>query len=92
MEDWAEIRRLHRGEGLPIKAILRVLGISRNTVRAAIASDVLTRTHPVATGRVLNRRQQDAPPKYERTPAGSIVDEVEPAFVNAAKLFADAKR
>lgn len=58
MEDWAEIRRLHRAEGLPIKAIVRVLGISRNTVRAAIASD--------------------APPKYERTPAGSIVDEVEP--------------
>lgn len=58
MEDWAEIRRLHRAEGLPIKAIVRVLGISRNTVRAAIASD--------------------GPPKYERTPAGSIVDEVEP--------------
>jgi len=58
VEDWAEIRRLHRAEGLPIKAIVRVLGISRNTVRAAIASD--------------------GPPKYERTPAGSIVDEVEP--------------
>ena len=25
MEDWAEIRRLHRAEGLPIKAIARVL-------------------------------------------------------------------
>ena len=58
MEDWAEIRRLHRAEGLPIKAIVRVMGVSRNTVRAAIASD--------------------APPKYERKPAGSIVDEVEP--------------
>ena len=40
MEDWAAIRRLHRAEGLPIKAIVRVLGVSRNTVRAAIASDV----------------------------------------------------
>ena len=58
MEDWAEIRRLHRAEGMPIKAIARVLGISRNTVRAAIASD--------------------GPPKYEREPAGSIVDAVEP--------------
>lgn len=38
MEDWAEIRRLHRSEGMPIKAIARVLGISRNTVRSAIAS------------------------------------------------------
>lgn len=39
MEDWAEIRRLHRAEGLPIKLIARTLGISRNTVRAALAAD-----------------------------------------------------
>ena len=39
MEDWAEIRRLHRAEGLPIKMIARTLGISRNTVRAALVSD-----------------------------------------------------
>ena len=39
MEDWAEIRRLRRAEGLPIKTIARTLGVSRNTVRAAIASD-----------------------------------------------------
>jgi transposase len=58
VEDWAEIRRLHRAEGLAIKAIARLLGISRNTVRAAIASD--------------------APPKYERKPAGSVVDAAEP--------------
>ena len=37
MEDWAEIRRLHRAEGLPIKTIARTLGVSRNTVRAAFA-------------------------------------------------------
>ena len=58
VEDWAEIRRLYRAEKMPIKVIARVLGISRNTVRAAIASD--------------------GPPKYERKPAGSIVDAVEP--------------
>jgi len=39
VEDWAEIRRLHRAEGLPIKMIARTLGVSRNTVRAAIARD-----------------------------------------------------
>ena len=39
VEDWAEIRRLHRAEGLPVKAIARTLGISRNTVRAALESD-----------------------------------------------------
>src|SRR3954469_300389 len=38
VEDWAEIRRLHRAEGLPIKMIARTLGVSRNTVRTAIAS------------------------------------------------------
>lgn len=58
VEDWAEIRRLHRSEGMAIKAIARVLGVSRNTVRAAIASA--------------------GPPRYERKPAGSIVDAVEP--------------
>lgn len=39
MEDWAEIRRLHRAEGVSIKEIVRELGISRNTVRAAIRSE-----------------------------------------------------
>lgn len=39
VEDWAEIRRLHRAEAMPVKVIARVMGISRNTVRAAIASD-----------------------------------------------------
>jgi transposase len=39
VEDWAEIRRLHRAERVPIKTIARTLGVSRNTVRAAIASD-----------------------------------------------------
>jgi transposase len=57
VEDWAEIRRLHRAEGLPIKAIARLMDVSRNTVHTAIASD--------------------AAPKYERKPAGSIVDAVE---------------
>jgi transposase len=37
VEDWAEIRRLRRSEGMPIKAIARVVGCSRNTVRAALA-------------------------------------------------------
>jgi transposase len=36
VEDWAEIRRLHRSEGMPIKVIARVKGISKNTVKAAL--------------------------------------------------------
>jgi transposase len=38
VQDWAEIRRLHRVEGMPIRQIARVLGISRNTVRSALAA------------------------------------------------------
>jgi transposase len=58
VEDWAEIRRLRRSERLPISEIARVLGISRNTVKSALASV--------------------GPPKYQRAPAGSVVDEAEP--------------
>jgi len=39
VEDWAEIRRLHRAEGLGIKAIARRLGKARNTVRDALRGD-----------------------------------------------------
>jgi transposase len=39
VEDWAEIRRLHRAEEMPIKVIARTLGVARNTVRAALAAD-----------------------------------------------------
>lgn len=39
VEDWAEIRRLHRAEGLPIKVIARTLNISKNTVKSALADD-----------------------------------------------------
>lgn len=39
VENWAEVRRLHRAERMPIKTIARVMGISRNTVRAALRSD-----------------------------------------------------
>jgi transposase len=39
VEDWAEIRRLHRAEGLPIKVIARTLKISKNTVKSALADD-----------------------------------------------------
>jgi transposase len=67
VEDWAEIRRLRRAERMPISQIARVLGILRNTVRAALASD--------------------SPPKYQRRPAGSITDAVEPRIRELLRAY-----
>lgn len=39
VEDWAEIRRLHRAESLSIREIGRRLGVARNTVRSALRAD-----------------------------------------------------
>jgi transposase len=39
VEDWAEIRRLRRAEQMSISQVARVLGVSRNTVRAALGRD-----------------------------------------------------
>ena len=33
VEDWAEIRRLHRAEGLAIKAIASDLGVTEQSLR-----------------------------------------------------------
>ena len=38
VEDWAEIRRLHRAEGMGVRTIARKLGVARNTVRSALRS------------------------------------------------------
>jgi transposase len=54
VEDWAEIRRLHRAEGMPIKAIVRKLGISRNTVRRALAADSPPRYQRPAKGSIVD--------------------------------------
>ncbi|NMR19505.1 IS21 family transposase, partial [Cellulomonas fimi] len=54
MEDWAEIRRLHRAEGVPIKELSRRLGVARNTVRAALASDAPPRYERAASGSVVD--------------------------------------
>lgn len=52
MEDWAETRRLHRAEGVPIKDISRRLGAARNTVRAALHSERPPKYERAPRGRV----------------------------------------
>ena len=38
VEDWAEIRRLHKAEGMPIKVIARTMDCSKNTVKKALSA------------------------------------------------------
>ncbi|MFF9410901.1 IS21 family transposase [Streptomyces anandii] len=54
VEDWAEIRRLHRAEQMPIRAIARHLGISKNTVKRALANNRPPRYERPAKGSVVD--------------------------------------
>jgi transposase len=54
MEDWAEIRRLHVAEEVPIKEVARRLGVARNTVRAALASDAPPRYERLPKGSLVD--------------------------------------
>ena len=56
MEDWAEIRRLRRAEGMAIQAIARRLRISRNTVKKALAADEPPRYRRAAKGSAVDAR------------------------------------
>ena len=79
MEDWAEIRRLHRAEGLAIKLIARTLGISRNTVRAAIASDGPPKYERKSAGSVVDAvepRIRELLSAYPAMPATVIAERI----------------
>ena len=49
MEDWL-IRRLREAEGMPVKVITQVMGISGNPVRAAVISYSLRSTRGCGRG------------------------------------------
>jgi len=54
VEDWAEIRRLHRAERMPIKQIARVMGCSKNTVKRALGGDGPPRYERVPRGSIVD--------------------------------------
>jgi transposase len=54
VEDWAEVRRLHRAEKLGVKTIARRLGISRNTVRRALRSETPPRYERAPQGSIVD--------------------------------------
>jgi transposase len=79
VEDWAEIRRLHRAEGLAIKAIARTLGVSRNTVRAAIASEGPPKYERKPGGSIVDAaepRIRELLRAYPRMPATVIAERI----------------
>jgi transposase len=79
VEDWAEIRRLHRAEGLPIKVIARVLGISKTTVKAALASDQPPKYERQQAGSIVDEvepRIRELLQTYPRMPATVIAERI----------------
>ncbi|MCH9708393.1 MAG: IS21 family transposase [Actinomycetia bacterium] len=79
VEDWAEIRRLRRSEELPISEIARVLGIARNTVKAALASDGPPKYRRVSAGSVADEaepRIRELLAVYPRMPATVIAERI----------------
>lgn len=63
MEDWAEIRRLHRAEQMQVRAIARHLGISKNTVKRALASDRPPKCERPAKGSVVDAVEVEDGPR-----------------------------
>ena len=80
MENWAEIRRLHRSESIPIKEIARKLGIARNTVRAALASDRPPKYERGDRGSLVDAVEIDVRKlltEYPRMPATVIAERID---------------
>ena len=79
VENWAEIRRLHRSEKIPIKEIARKLGIARNTVRAALASERPPKYERAGRGSLVDGVEMDVRKllaEYPRMPATVIAERI----------------
>jgi transposase len=93
VEDWAEIRRLHRAEGLSIKMITRVMGVSRNTVRAALACDVPPKYERRSAGSIVDEfepRIRELLRAFPTMPATVIAERV--GWTRGKTVFADRVR
>ena len=80
VEDWAEIRRLRKSEGVSISEIARLIGCSRNTVKAALASEVPPRYERAPSGCLADaydRRIRELLMAFPRMPATVIAERIE---------------
>jgi transposase len=79
VEDWAEIRRLRRSEGVSISEIARVMGCSRNTVKAALASEGPPRYERARSGLLVDEYEpkiRELLSAFPRMPATVIAERV----------------
>jgi transposase len=79
VEDWAEIRRLHRAERMPIKVIARVMGISKNTVKAALRAEGPPKYERAVRGSVVDEvepRIRELLRAYPAMPATVIAERI----------------
>ena len=79
VEDWAEIRRLRRAEQMSISEIARVLGVSRNTVRSALARDRAPKYVRAPAGSAVDAvepRIRELLKAYPRMPATVIAERI----------------
>lgn len=79
VEDWAEIRRLHRAEQMPIKVIARVMKVSKNTVKSALAADEPRKYQRAPRGSIVDEvepRIRELLAAYPRMPATVIAERI----------------
>jgi transposase len=79
VEDWAEIRRLRKSEAVSISEIARLMGCSRNTVKAALASDEPPRYERARLGSLVDAyepRIRELLTAFPRMPATVIAERV----------------
>lgn len=80
MEQWAEIRRLHKAEGVPIKEISRRLGIARNTVRSVLATTEPPKYQRAERGSIVDSYEPEIRKllrEYPRMPATVIAERID---------------